>query len=351
MSRALLAGWIGLLLALCGCSGPTPAVVAAAPKPAATSTPPTAPTGPRTVRANGVIQAVRAFTIQVPRIEGSQQQGNQGRLTLVKLVQNGAQVKEGDVLAEFDRTPQMEAAREAQAKYEDLAHQVRQKAAENLSEAEKRALELKQAEADVGKAEIQLKKGPILADIERWKNEEKARGARLQVESLKKIDADKRIAEAAALKILELQTQRQKVALDRANRNAEKLVIKASISGMVALENIWRNGSMGPAQEGDQLWPGQVMFKIFDPAAMEVRALISEPDRASLQPGVVAMVHLDAYPDAVFKAHFQSASPVATSAMGSPVKNFAAVFRLEQSDPRLLPDLSAAVIVRAEEKL
>jgi hypothetical protein len=36
---------------------------------------------------------------------------------------------------------------------------------------------------------------------------------------------------------------------------------------------------------------------------------------------------------------------VASSALGSPIKTFTARFRLEQSDPHLLPDLSAAVVL------
>ena len=63
-----------------------------------------------------------------------------------------------------------------------------------------------------------------------------------------------------------------------------------------------------------------------------------------------AEVRLDAYPDLVFPARFVSASPVAASALGSPIKTFAARFRIEKSDPHLLPDLSAAVVIRAAEK-
>jgi len=40
-------------------------------------------------------------------------------------------------------------------------------------------------------------------------------------------------------------------------------------------------------------------------------------------------------------------SPVASSALGSPIKAFAAVFKLEKVDPHLMPDLSAAVVVEA----
>ena len=64
---------------------------------------------------------------------------------------------------------------------------------------------------------------------------------------------------------------------------------------MVALENVWRGGSMGNAQEGDQLWKGESLLKIFDPSQMEVQALLGEPDGAVLTPGTTALVSLDAY--------------------------------------------------------
>jgi multidrug resistance efflux pump len=264
------------------------------------------------------------------------------------LAPNGTVVKKGDLLAEFDRTQQVEAAREAVAKYEDLAQQVKQKEAQNRSDAEKRSADQKQAEADLAKAEIQLQKGPVLSDIDRRKNEVKAESARAQVASLDKINVSRSQSETGALEVLKLQMKRQKVALERAQLNAEKLVLRAPIDGMVALENLWRGGSMGHAQEGDQLFPGQGLLKIFDPGEMEVRTLVGEPDGAVLKPGALATVYIDAYPDAAFRASYLSASPVATSALGSPIKNFVARFRLEARDPRLLPDLSAAVIVRAE---
>ncbi len=298
----------------------------------------------RPIRAAGTIRAARAHTVLVPQIAG---QG--GRQTLVTLVANGAKVKEGDGLAEFDGTAQIDAAREAQAKYEDLVHQVRQKTAQNRSEVEKRFADLKEAEADLAKAQLQLRKGPVLSEIDRLKNEARAQSARARVASLKRINQSRLQAETAALRILELQMARQKVALERAERNSKLLDVRAPIAGMVALENLWRGGSMGHAQEGDQLNSGQALLKIFDPGEMEVFTMVGEPDGAVLKPGATALVALDAYPEAVFRARFQSASPVATAPLGSPIKNFTALFRIEQSDPRLLPDLSAAVVIQAPE--
>ncbi len=297
---------------------------------------------PPLVRITGLVRAVRVYSIQVPQIAGIQ--GN--RVTLVTLVPNGTTVKQGDTLAEFDDTKQLDDALEAQAKFDDLDHQVSQKAAQNRSDAALRLEALKQSEVDFGKAEIQLKKGPILNEIDRIKNEARAESAQALVKSLQKSHAARMRAEAAALRVLELQRDRQKVALERAKSNAEKLIIKAPLNGMVALENIWKGGSMGHAQEGDQLWGGQSLLKIFDPSEMVVDSQVGEPDGAKLKPGLHAKVRLDAYPDMELDAEFVNSSPVAVTALGSPVKNFNARFRLLKADPRLLPDLSAAVNIQ-----
>src|SRR5437764_10389052 len=135
-------------------------------------------------------------------------------MTLTKLIANGSRVKEGDLVAVFDATQQIDQARDAQAKFEDLGHQVEQKAAQNRADAEKRVADLRQAEADLAKAEIELQKGPVLSEIDREKNEVKLQNARIHVESLKKSNIAHDQSDGAALRILELQRDRQKVMLD-----------------------------------------------------------------------------------------------------------------------------------------
>jgi multidrug resistance efflux pump len=295
------------------------------------------------LRLTGTLRAVRANGILVPEIRS--QDG--GRLTLLKLVPNGTRVQEGDLLASFDGTRQVEQAREAKAKFEDLTYQVKQKQAQNVSDSEKRLSDIQQAEADMAKARIQLQKGPPLNEIDRLKNEEKAAISAEKVASLRKIHEQRTKGETAALRILELQRDRQKVALERAENNLTLLELRARYRGMVALHAVWRNGSMGTPQEGDRIWGGEPLLQIFDPAAMEVSVMVGEPDAGFLKAGTRATVLLDAYPGAKFGAVFHSASPVAAAALGSPVKNFLARFLLEQTDPRLLPDLSAALLLEA----
>jgi HlyD family secretion protein len=327
--------------ASCG-RNPAPVVYAAGgdPKP---TTATAAPSASHEVRLTGIVQAVHFFTVQVPQVMG---QG--GTVTLTKIIANGVRVKTGDLLAEFDRTQELDNARDARAKFDDLSHQVEQRQAQNRADAAKRASDLQAAEADLAKAELQLRLGPLLSEIDRLKNEAKAEAAREHVASLKKSSGFHDQADAAAVHILELQRDRQKVGLDRALSNADKLQIHATLDGMVALENVWRNNSMGKPQEGDKLWTGQALIRLFDPSEMEVRAQVGEPDDLALTPGCPAVVRLDAYPDLTFQAHMVSASPVAASALGTPIKTFAARFRLDKSDPHLLPDLTAAVVLAGQ---
>jgi hypothetical protein len=322
------------LLLLASCTRSTPPVTHAA------DPPPSAPRGKREVRLSGILEAVRSSKILVPQIWG---QG--GPMTLTKLIPNGSRVKEGDLVAVFDATQQLDQARDAQAKFEDLGHQVEQKRAQNRADAEKRVADLRQAEADLAKAKIELQKGPVLSEIDLRKTEVRLQAAQVHVDSLKKSNSSHDKSDEAALRILELQRDRQKVMLERTQNNMAKLELHTSLAGMVAHQNLYRNNSMGHAQEGDQLYRGQPILSIFDPAEMLVRCAVGEPDGAALTSGIKATVYFDAYPELAIPAHFEFASPVASSAFGSPIKSFTAVFKLDKTAPQLMPDLSAAVVV------
>jgi HlyD family secretion protein len=329
----------GLLLTSCS-KAPSPA--ASRPKPApvaAQSTAYISPlTGHRIVRATGLVRALEWKMIRVPQISGSGV-----RFTLTRVIPNGSKVAKGDILIEFDRVSLLDDERDAKAKLSDMGHQLDQQKAQVRSDDAKRLAQIREAEADLAKALLELKKGPILSEIDRLKNESRAANAKLRVASLKKSDESRKKAGKATVRILELKLERQRVTLERTQNNLDKLQIKAPQDGMVSLENTWHSGSMGPSREGDQVWPGMPLVRIFNPTRMVVEATINESDASWLGKQVKAKLYLDAYPGVTFDASLDNASPVATGSIDSPVRSFTAVFRIEQEDPRLLPDLSAAL--------
>ena len=97
-------------------------------------------------------------------------------------------------------------------------------------------------------------------------------------------------ADIAALRILELQRDRQTVALERAETNIKRLEIRSTLPGMVAIADVYRSNSRGKPQEGDQLFPRQTLASIFDPAEMAVRCSVNEPDGVNLKSGDPAIL-------------------------------------------------------------
>jgi HlyD family secretion protein len=272
-------------------------------------------------------------------------------MTLTRIVPNGSTVAKGDLIAEFDPLEQLDQARQARAKFDDLSHQVRQREADNAANAEKRRLEREQAAADLAKAKLEVSKAPVLGDIDAKQNAILAAKAEMRLESLAKTHPQEERADRAALRVLELQRDRQRAAHDRALANLEKLKVKAPLAGMVAHSTFFNSGSMVRPQVGDQLNRNSNLMSIFDPGEMLVRVSVAEPDGALLRPNLTARVYVDAYPDMTLPARFVAASPIAASpGLGRGIKTFMAVFKLEGSDPRLMPDLSAAIVLAADEK-
>ena len=301
----------------------------------------------RTVRLSGILEAVRSTRVVVPQVTGPTFQ-----MTLTRLVPNGTVVKQGDLIAEFDPLEQLDQARQSAAKFEDLSFQVRQKTADNVAAAERRASERQQAQATLDKALLEVTKAPVLGAAEAAKNKLLAAKAQAQLESLARRQPEEERADKAALRVLELQRDRQKANHERAQANLEKLRLRAPLAGMVAHATRYNNGAMVRPQEGDRLSRNNLLMSIFDPGEMLVRASVAEPDGALLRAGLQVTVYVDAFPDVALRGHFVTASPVAAAPLFSEgVKSFRAVFRLDEKDPRLTPDLSAAVVFEAAEQL
>jgi multidrug resistance efflux pump len=134
--------------------------------------------------------------------------------------------------------------------------------------------------------------------------------------------------------------------MEHAQANATLMKIDSPIDGIVVLNTIWKEGKMGEVQEGDQVRPGITFMQVVDPSRMQVRALVNQEDFLGLRIGIPVHIHLDAYPDLVFSGKLEEMAPIGRNGDFSPkVRTFAVVFSIEGNDPRLMPDLSAAVDV------
>jgi len=114
--------------------------------------------------------------------------------------------------------------------------------------------------------------------------------------------------------------------------------------GVVVYNTIWLGGRMGTVQQGDQVRPGVPFLQVVDPSQMEVRVQLNQVDLLKVHAGQRAEMRLDAYPGMTLPAVLEEVSPLGhTGQFTEVVRTFTASFSVQGTDPRLLPDLSAAL--------
>lgn len=295
----------------------------------------------------GEMRAVRSASIVTPRGE---------QLQIRWMVEDGAEVKQGERVIEFD------AARLLQ-NIEEQRLQLRQ--AENERESRERTLvaESDRKRVAVEKAAVEAKKARIDADVPRelraaveWSRmqsaylEKKAalEKARLEEEAF-------RTSSRADLEILRRKEEKARRQMDVAESSVAGTSVVAPKNGIFLVGNFWQWGPEGPRklQPGDTVWPGYPVAQIPDPAEMEVEATLSEVDYGRVAVGMKARCVLDTYPDQVFEGRVEDVGAIAAEATPSfiPVSartGFRVRVSLARTEPVMRPGLSVRVeVVRA----
>jgi multidrug resistance efflux pump len=296
----------------------------------------------QSLRLNGSTQASRSFIVLAPRLEGAQV----GSMVITKLAPAGMHVSSGDILVEFDPQAQTKDYLDKKSTYENLVGQVAQKQSEESIALAKGDTAMKQAEDELKRAELELQRNEIVSRIDAEKNQEAQDEAQATFKQLKETYQLKRAAAAAAIRIQEIQRDRAMEAMRFAQGNAAKMVVHSPMPGVVVYNTIWLGGRMGTVQQGDQVRPGVPFLQVVDPSQMEVRVALNQVDLLKVRPGQQAQMHLDAYPGLTLPATLEELSPLGHQGQFSEVvRSFTARFSVQGTDPRLLPDLSAALDV------
>lgn len=301
----------------------------------------------RSMRFHGTVEPVEANPVVAPRLAGQ----NLNTLVITYLAPPGSAVKPGDLLVEFDRQAQIQDAFDRQSEYKDFLEQIKKKQASEAAAKATDDTDIKQAEDALGTAQLEMKKNEVISKIDAEKNQEALAQAQANLKQLQETYRLKREAAAAAIKVLEIQRDRSNGAMVHAQKNSEKMSIRAAHSGLVVLNSIWKGQGMDEVQVGDEVRAGLPFMQVVNPAAMRVRVRVNQVDVPYLAVGQPCQIRLDAYPDLVFPGKLETLSAIGVqSSLSTKVHTFVATFSISGNDPKLMPDLSAAVDVELERK-
>ena len=300
----------------------------------------------RSVRLNGTVEAVESHPIEAPRLAIQAA----GTLVLTTLLPTGSHVHKGDLVAEFDRQSQVRDALDREAEYNDFVQQINKLAATQAADKAVDDTDIKAAEDALATAELEVKRSEVKSRIDAEKTQEDLDEATAKLKQLRETYLIKRQSAAAALKLLVIQWDGKQLAMEHSRKNADLLSIHSPTDGLIVVNSTWKNsGGMSEWQEGDQVRAGTAFMQVVNPGAMRVRAQVNQEDMPLLQEGQRVEIRLDAYPDIVFHGHVGQVTSIGIADDFSPkLHTFVVLFSIDGSDPKLLPDLSAAVDVELE---
>ncbi len=296
----------------------------------------------------GELSAVRSASLTAPRGQ---------ELQIRWMVEDGAEVKEGERVIEFDASRLNENLEERRLK-------VRQAESERESRERTLLAETERKRVAVDKAEVEMQKARIDAEVPRalraaidWRKmqstyQEKQAAlekARLDQESFK-------TASRADLEVALRAEEKARRDLEAAEKSLVGTSLMAPKSGIFLAGNFWRWGPEGPRklQPGDTVWPNFPVASIPDPSEMEVSATLSEVDHGRVAAGMKTRCLLDTYPDRVFEGRIEQVGSVATEASSSRMSSggpsgFPVRISLTRTDPVMRPGLSVRVeVVRGQ---
>ncbi len=273
-------------------------------------------------------------------------------MVLQDLVKPGSRVKKGDVVAEFDRQYMLQRLEDYKSSVAQQQANVKKLRADLDVYREAHRQTIATAKAALEKAKLDIKTTPVRGaiDAERLKlalDEAEAQYKQLLSE-VKFVD----ISEKAQIRNQELDLKASELELKRAEQNADRMLAKSAIDGLTVMQNVFRGSEFAQIQAGDQLYPGQFFMQVVDTSSMIINASLNQVDAERLRVGAKAMVRFDAYPGLELPAHVVAIAAVTRTGgfRASYVKEIPVRLKLDQIDPRVIPDLSvsADVVLQSE---
>jgi len=292
----------------------------------------------------GEVKALRSVIIAAPY--------GAGDLQIMKLAENGAKVKKGDVLVEFDNTTVKQKLAQDQSALKSAEAEIQQSRAAARLKEEQDLTDVMAAKFAAQKARLDASKQEIVSVIEGEEAKLKLADAEQKVaENEAKLNADR----AAAKADLGSKKQKQDQAefqVQQDEHSLASLALHAPLDGVVALQNHWQpQGGPTPFKPGDRAWPGAAIAELPDPSTLKISARIEEAERGQLKLGQTGTVRIEAVPDGSFEGRIETISPTASLDFnaGWPVpRNFTVEVALANSDSRLAPGMGAVVRVAVD---
>lgn len=287
----------------------------------------------------GDLEAISAVNLVVPVTPT-------GMLSIRWLVEDGAMVKQGDRLVEFDTTA-------FTGTLDDKRLAVQRAENDRIAEEAKAVTARAEKDLDVHRRRAELDKARIEAGVpaELYPPrvyQEKQLAVAQKEDDLAKAEDDRTVANRSA----QFEMTVKDVVLARARRELADLERRLKDLALIAPRNGMVQVGLNPQEGrryvlGDQAFAGWSVVSLPDAAAMQVHARLSDVDDGAVRAGMRADCVLDAFPTRQFAGTVKSVSPTARLDGRDGLRQaFDALVVLDDPDAKIMrPGMSTRVSV------
>jgi HlyD family secretion protein len=241
---------------------------------------------PRIVASSGLLEARSSVSVTPPMV------GDARSFKLVRMVDEGTQVSEGDFLLEFDGSDFSRRLRDAQTNFQRQQEQYQQRRSNYDNQVRDNKLNLDQARADLGNLEAKIgQQAELESAITIAQTKIQRDMAKTKVESLEKkirfMDESARIA----MQIARSSEGNFKKQMENLLDTMDSLIVRAPVAGVVIYKRDYNNE---PPQLGSNVTPMNPVLEIPNLSTMRVKVLVDEIDAGRVRIGQTAVITVPA---------------------------------------------------------
>lgn len=288
----------------------------------------------------GAVKARRSVVLNAPM--------SAGELMIVKLASDGAPVKKGDLIAQFDASKLEQTLSDDQSALKTAEAQIQQSQAQAQLTDQKDLTDLAKARYTLQSAQLDASKRAILSEIDGKEAEIKVTDAALALKQAgEKLKMDRA---AAAADLADQKEKRDKARFDvkRDEAALAKMALRAPMDGVVTVLTHWTLNGPHAYRTGEQAWPGAAIAELPDLSTLYFNARADEIDRSRLKTGQTARIRVDALPGQEFPCRVEQISTLASldfSASWPFPRNFEVDLSFRNENAKLRPGMSATARV------
>jgi RND family efflux transporter MFP subunit len=282
----------------------------------------------------GEIEAINSINISAPTLSW-----RYNNLKITGIIKDGAEVKVGDTVVQFDPQDVQRGIIDAEARME-----VSRAELEKLLAQQKSDLEGLRADHEVAKisheiSKIRFEQAEYESEISRRQIQLNLEQAEIALErAAEQIENQVKI-QKEDVRQMELSIQQDQSRLTEAYETLNKLSIVSPAPGIGIIARNW--SSQTKYQVGDQVWTGTALIQLPDLSALKATVRINEVDIAKITKGQAVEIKPDAFSDSLFTGEVYSIANLAVNKDNSTkIKVFPVEILLNETHKNLLPGLT-----------